>query len=149
YIWYGIAARWSDTDHRAKAAVERDRLSREIPPVELAAAQRAAENWKPGTRGHIGVAISDLTPDEAKAIGTFQTKGAVVRRVEEGGPAARAGLQPEDVITAVDDRPVADRASLQDLIGGDVPGQTVALLVEKAAHRSSLQLVRVEVAAMV
>ena len=34
--------------------------------------------------GQLGVAISDLTPDEAKAIGTFQTSGAVIRRVEDG-----------------------------------------------------------------
>ncbi len=147
YIWYGITARWSDADHRAKAAGERDRLAREISPVQLSGAQRAAEAWKPGVRGQIGVAISDLTPDEARAIGTSQTKGAVVRRVEDGSPAARVGLQLEDVVTAVDDQPVADRASLQNLIGGSVPGQTVALLVEKANHRGSLQLVRVEVGA--
>jgi TPR repeat protein len=147
YIWYGITARWSDADHRAKAAGELDRLAKEIPPVQLYGAQRAAEAWKPGVRGQIGVAISDLTPDEARAIGTSQTKGAVVRRVEDGSPAARVGLQLEDVVTAVDDQPVVDRASLQNLIGGSVPGQTVALLVEKANHRGSLQLLRVEVGA--
>src|SRR5437870_1800348 len=82
---------------------------------------------------------------EAKAIGTFQTKGAVIRHVEDASPAAHAGLQPEDVVTAIDDQPVTDRASLQNLIGASVPGQTVALLVERANHRGSLQLVRVEV----
>jgi TPR repeat protein len=147
YIWYGIAARWSDPDHRAKAAVERDRLAQEISPAQRAGLQRAVEGWKPGIRGQLGVAISDLTPDEAKAIGTFQTKGAVIRRVEDNSPAARVGLQPEDVVTAIDDQPITDRASLQNLIGSSVPGQTVALLVEKANHRGALQLVRVEVAA--
>jgi TPR repeat protein len=147
FIWYDIAARWSDADHRPKAAAERDRLAKEISPAQLAGAQRAAEAWKPGVRGQLGVAISDLTPDEAKAIGTFQTSGAVIRRVEDGGAAARAGLQPEDLITAVDDQPVTDRATLQNLIGAAVPGQTVALLVEKANHRGSLQLTRVEVGA--
>jgi len=146
-IWYDIAARSSDPDHRPKAAAERDRLAKEISPAQLAAARRAAEAWKPGVRGQLGVAISDLTPDEAKAIGTFQTSGAVIRRVEDGGPAARVGLQPEDLITAVDDQPVTDRAALQNLIGAAVPGQTVALLVEKANHRGSLQLIRVEIGA--
>jgi TPR repeat protein len=149
FIWYDIAARLSDADHRARAAAERDRLAKEISPAQLAGAQRAAENWKPGMRGQLGVAISDLTPDEAKAIGTFQRSGAVVSRVEDGGAAARVGLQPEDVITAVDDQPVTDRVSLQHLIGASVPGQTVALLVEKADHRGSLQLIRVEVGAAV
>jgi TPR repeat protein len=145
FIWYDITARLSDADHRARAAAERDRLAKEISPAQLAGAQRAAENWKPGMHGQLGVAISDLTPDEAKAIGTFQQSGAVIRRVEDGGAAARAGLQPEDIITAVDDQPVTDRASLQNLIGAAVPGQTVALLVEKANHRGSLQLVRADV----
>jgi TPR repeat protein len=146
-IWYDIAARWSDADHRPKAAAERDRLAKEISPAQLAGAQRAAEAWKPGTHGQLGVTVSDLTPDEAKAIGTFQTSGAVIRRVEDGGAAAHAGLQPEDLITAVDDQPITDRASLQNLITAAVPGQTVALLVEKANHRGSLQLIRVEVGA--
>src|SRR5580700_7859190 len=53
-------------------------------------------------RGRIGVAIQDLTPDIAQGLGTAQTQGAVIARVEPGSPAARAGLQASDVITAVD-----------------------------------------------
>jgi TPR repeat protein len=145
FIWFDIAARLSDADHRSKAAAERDRLAKEISPAQLGGAEHAAQAWKPGAHGQLGAAISDLTPDEARAIGTFQTSGAVIRRVEDGGAAARAGLQPEDLITAVDDQPVTDRASLQNLVAAAVPGQTVGLLVEKASHRGSLQLIRVEV----
>jgi TPR repeat protein len=148
YLWYGITERWSDADDRAKAATNLDRLSREISPAELVAAKSAAANWKPGSRGHIGVAIADLTPETAKSIGSLQSKGVVIRTVEAGSPAAAVGLQPGDVITAVDDQPVIDRASLLSLIGGSVPGQTVELLVEKSAFRGSLQLVRVAVAAV-
>jgi putative transposase len=66
YIWYSIAARWQDPDRRGKAAIERDRLAKEISLGQLADVQRAAQNWKPGMRGYLGVQVVDLTPDEGR-----------------------------------------------------------------------------------
>jgi uncharacterized protein len=145
YIWYSIAASRPDADSRGKAAIERDLLAKDISPAQLADAQRAAENWKPGVRGRLGVAVADLTPDEAKAIETLQKNGEVIRGIEEGSPAAHAELQPGDLITAIDDQPVSDRAALEDLIGSSVPGQVVELLVEKASRRGWLQRIRVQI----
>ncbi len=45
--------------------------------------------------GRIGVAIQDLTPDLARALGTTHTEGALVARVEPGSAAQRAGLRIE------------------------------------------------------
>jgi Do/DeqQ family serine protease len=52
-------------------------------------------------RGRIGVAIQDLTPDIAQALGTTYTQGAVIARVVQGSPAERAGLRTNDLVVAV------------------------------------------------
>ena len=60
----------------------------------------------PGDR-HIGVSVEPLTPALAEELGVRKnTEGLVVRSVNPGGPAARAGVQPGDVISAVNRQPV-------------------------------------------
>lgn len=144
YIWYSITARLGDPNRKSQAAAERDRLAREVAPDELPAAQRGAENWRPGIDSRIGVAIQDLTPDQATAIGSAQAKGLVVTRVEDGSPALRAGLAPQDVVTAVDGEPISNAAAFHELIWLGVPGQTVDLWVEKNRQRGALQNIRVQ-----
>jgi uncharacterized protein len=144
YIWYSIAARWGDPNRQSQAAGERDRLAREATPDDLAAAQRAAANWRPGSHARIGVALQDLTPAEAQAIGSAQPKGVVITRVEDASPAQRAGLAVQDVVTAIDGEPIANAAAFSELIRLDVPGQIVVLWVEKNRQRGSLQNIRVQ-----
>jgi S1-C subfamily serine protease len=88
--------------------------------------------------------INDLTPDTARTIGTSQTKGVLVASVVNGSPAQRAGLAPQDVITAVNGEPVAMAAEVRDLTTLGVPGQILTLWVEKAARRGSLATIRVQ-----
>ena len=64
-------------------------------------------------RGHLGVAIQDLTQDLAKSFGLKQAKGALVSSVAEDSPAQRAGLKQGDVIVAYQGKPVEDAAALQ------------------------------------
>ena len=144
YIWYSIATRYANPDKQGPAATARDQLARGATPDDLAAAQRAAANWRPGSHGRIGVAIQDLTPAEAQAIGTTQTKGVVITRVEDSSPAQRAGLGPQDVVTAIDGEPIANSTAFHELIWLDVPGQIVGLWVEKGRQRGSLQNIRVQ-----
>lgn len=51
------------------------------------------------TRGWIGVAIQNLTPELAQSFGAPDTRGALVSDTVEGGPAAAAGLRQGDIIT--------------------------------------------------
>jgi Do/DeqQ family serine protease len=67
-------------------------------------------------RGRIGVAIQDLTPGIAEALGLERTQGAVVSQVEPGSPAAQAGLQPGDVIVAINDSKVEDSTDLRNQV---------------------------------
>jgi Do/DeqQ family serine protease len=82
-------------------------------------------------RGHIGVAIQDLTPDLARALGTTRTGGAVVARVEPGSPAQRAGLRPSDLIVAVDGVPIWNASELRNRVGMSPVGATIALTIER------------------
>ncbi|MCU1429013.1 MAG: signal protein [Actinomycetia bacterium] len=55
---------------------------------------------------YFGAQLADLTPDIARQLGMKVTQGVVVLAVVAGGPAAKAGIAPGDVITAVDSTPV-------------------------------------------
>ena len=58
-------------------------------------------------RGYMGVAVSELTPDLAQAFGLpAGTKGALVQNVAPKRPAAKAGLEPGDLITSLNGKPV-------------------------------------------
>ena len=83
-------------------------------------------------RGRIGVAIQDLTPDLAQALGTTRTEGAVIARVEPGSPAERAGLRSSDLVVAVNGAPMhsGDRIA-QPRSAWRAIGDEVALTVER------------------
>jgi serine protease Do len=92
----------------------------ESRPEKLAQAEAA------GTEGgRLGVAVRPLERDEKRQSGI--AAGLVVEQVS--GPAARAGLQPGDVILACNGTPVASVEQLKSLVGG--AKRTVALLIER------------------
>ncbi|HYA73941.1 MAG TPA: DegQ family serine endoprotease [Roseiarcus sp.] len=81
-------------------------------------------------RGQLGIAIQDLTPDLARAMGLQGGQaGAIVAKVEPGSAAERAGLKVGDVITELDKTPLRGSADLRNKIGlrrvGDVAELTV------------------------
>jgi serine protease Do/serine protease DegQ len=76
-------------------------------------------------RGRIGVAIQDLTPDLADALGLHESSGAVVGSVEDGSPAAKAGLQAGDVVVSVDGHPIFGAADLRNRVGLVAAGSKV------------------------
>jgi Do/DeqQ family serine protease len=89
-------------------------------------------------RGRIGVAIQDLTPDLARALGTARTGGAVVARVEPGSPAQRAGLKPSDLVVAVDGVPISNASELRNRVGMAQIGATVTLTIERNGAESTV-----------
>src|SRR5437868_11967240 len=84
------------------------------------------------SRGWIGVQIQPLTQDIADSMGLKQTAGALVADPQKEGPAAKAGVEAGDVVTAVNGRQVKDARELARTIAGLVPGSTAKLdLVHK------------------
>ena len=89
-------------------------------------------------RGRIGVAIQDLTPDIAQALGTTHTQGAVIARVEQGSPADRAGLRTHDLVVAVNGVPIHTGADLKNRVGLSKIGDAVDLTIIRAGSERTV-----------
>lgn len=81
------------------------------------------------TRGRIGVVIQSVTQDLAESFGMKTPKGAIVSQVEKDGPAAKAGLQEGDIITAVNGRTIDDSVDMPVIIGSMAPGSIAKLSI--------------------
>jgi serine protease Do len=81
------------------------------------------------TRGWIGVQIQPVTADIADGLGLKKAAGALVSEPQPNSPAAKAGIESGDVITAVDGNAVNDARELARRIGTMAPGASVKLTV--------------------
>jgi len=68
-------------------------------------------------RGSLGVVTQDITPELARAFELKDNRGALVTQVIQGSPAAAAGVQPGDVIIAVNKRMVTSSRGLRNAVG--------------------------------
>lgn len=98
------------------------------------------------TRGRIGVVIQSVTQDLAESFGMKTPKGAIVSQVEKDGPAAKAGLQEGDIITAVNGRAIDDSVDMPVIIGSMAPGSIAKLSIIRNNKDMTLD-VKVEEAA--
>jgi serine protease Do len=81
------------------------------------------------SRGWIGVQIQPVTQDIADSLGLKKAEGALVAEPQVDGPAAKAGIQSGDVITAVNGTTVKDARELARTIGSFAPGNSIKLTV--------------------
>ncbi|HMS05758.1 MAG TPA: DegQ family serine endoprotease [Burkholderiaceae bacterium] len=81
-------------------------------------------------RGRIGVSIEPVSKDVAESIGLGRPQGAMVRGVDETGPAAKGGIEAGDVIVKFDGKPIDKASDLPRLVGNTKPGtrSTVTVL---------------------
>ncbi|MGH6702885.1 MAG: Do family serine endopeptidase [Bradyrhizobium sp.] len=92
------------------------------------------------TRGWLGVQVQPVTADIADSLGMKQAKGAMVDSPQDGSPAAKAGIEAGDVITAVDGKPVKDSRDLARTISMMAPGSSVKLDVLHKGDSRTLTL---------
>ncbi len=114
-------------------------------PIDEAA--RVFEQLKSGgrvIRGRIGVVIDRVTREVAESIGLGKPVGALVRQVEAGGPAEKAGVEAGDIITKVDSRSVESNVDLPRIIGGIKPGSKANLQVYRRGAYRDLPVVIAE-----
>lgn len=82
------------------------------------------------TRGFLGVETQPITAEIAPGLGLGEgAKGALVAAVAPDSPAAKAGLQPGDVLTSVDGHAVASPRELAQLVANDKPGDEAAVVL--------------------
>ncbi len=80
-------------------------------------------------RAVMGISIHDATQEDAAAVGLSSISGVTVDNFTENSPAERAGLQPGDVIIALDGQPVDYTAQLQQRVAFKKPGEPVEVTV--------------------
>ncbi|MBC7699632.1 MAG: DegQ family serine endoprotease [Massilia sp.] len=95
-------------------------------------------------RGRIGVQIEPVTKEVAESLGLSQAQGAVVRMVESGGPAAKAGLEAGDIITKFNGVAVETAGDLPRLVGATKPGTKSVLQVFRRGVYKDLGITVVE-----
>lgn len=99
------------------------------------------------TRGRIGVGIAEVTKDVAEPLGLPRAAGALVRNVESGGPADRAGIEVGDIIQRFDGKTIERASDLPRMVGNTRPGSKVPVTVWRKGASRELSLSVVEMQA--
>ena len=92
------------------------------------------------SRGRIGVVIDAVTKDVAESIGLGKPIGALVRSVENGGPADKGGIEAGDIITKVDSRMVEKSGDLPRIVASVKPGSKAVLQVFRRGNYRDLSV---------
>ncbi len=95
-------------------------------------------------RGWLGVQAQAVTPDIARQLELPSTDGIIVTGVVRGSPAHRAGLEPGDVILAIDNKKVSDGREALLAISAHRPGQRVTMRVRHEGKERTLEMTTVE-----
>lgn len=93
------------------------------------------------SRGRIGVVIQEVTRELADSFGLPKTQGALVAKVESGGPAAKAGIEEGDVILKFDGKTVNQSGDLPRIVGTTRPGSKSSIQIWRKGSARDLALV--------
>ena len=92
-------------------------------------------------RGYLGVGIQTLTPDIRDSLGLgADVKGALVGEVTPGGPAERAGLQQEDIVTALNGDAIETSTELTRAVASASAGDTLRLDILREGRRMTVNI---------
>jgi len=95
-------------------------------------------------RGWLGVEAQAITPEMARALDLKTTEGIIVTGVTRNGPAHKAGLQPGDVIVAVDGKQIGEARGAMLAILSHRPGDKIALTVRRDGEELAIDAVAAE-----
>ena len=114
--------------------------------IPAATAVKVADQLREdGTADHafIGLTLGDITPQIAERLGLPDTRGALALAVPDGGPAAKAGIRPGDVLVKLDGEELASPEDLLAALRTRSPGQTVTVEFRRgtATQEVKVQLV--------
>lgn len=92
------------------------------------------------TRGRIGVQIDQVSKDVAESIGLGRPRGALVRGVEADSPAAKAGVEPGDIILRFDSADIDKSIDLPRVVGNTRPGTKSRMTVFRRGAQRDLTI---------
>jgi S1-C subfamily serine protease len=105
-----------------------------IPAATATAVAQQLERTGRASHVFAGLQPAEITAEIASQLGLPSTDGVIVAGLAPGGPAADAGLQPGDVITAVDGKPVNTPEEFLAALRAYRPGDTITLAVSRLGH---------------
>jgi serine protease Do len=88
----------------------------------------------------LGMVVKEITPELARRLDLDETEGLVIAEVEQGSPAAAAGLRPGDVIVEMDQEPVKGLSEFNQKLNQYKAGDTVLFLVQRGGNTIYLTL---------
>jgi serine protease Do len=91
-------------------------------------------------RGRIGVSVTEVPREAFEDFGLKSRAGAVVAQVAPGGAAAKAGVEPGDVITQYNGRPIAKSDDLVKMVVATKPGTSVPVKVVRNKQEKTLNV---------
>ncbi len=92
------------------------------------------------TRGWIGVEAQEITAEVAESFNMKSASGALISGVLRGGPAAKAGVKPGDVLVAVEGKPVRDPSSMLNLVAALKPGNSATIKLRREQKEIDIQV---------
>ncbi len=92
------------------------------------------------TRGWIGVEPQDISPELAETFGVKASQGVIITGVLQGGPAAKAGMKPGDVVIAVAGKTVGNVAELLIQVAALKPGVAATFSLQRGDIRQEMEV---------
>ncbi|HJX32357.1 MAG TPA: DegQ family serine endoprotease [Thermodesulfobacteriota bacterium] len=80
-------------------------------------------------RGWLGVMVQKVTPELAQSFGLAEGRGALVAQVQEGSPAAKAGIKKGDIIVKFDGKEIKDMDELPRMVAGTPIGKKASVVI--------------------
>jgi serine protease Do len=96
--------------------------------------------WRERAPRKLGVEYQEVSDQLAKYFKLSQESGVLVTRVEQDGPAAKAGVKAGDVILKVGDSAVREGSDLREALGKLEPGSSVTLTVQREGQPLELKV---------
>ncbi len=91
-------------------------------------------------RGRLGVQIDQVSKEVAESLGLSKAQGALVRGVEQGSPAEKAGLEPGDIILKFEGKTIDKSADLPRMVGNTKPGTRSAIQVWRRGSMKDMHI---------
>ncbi|MBI5007531.1 MAG: Do family serine endopeptidase [Nitrosomonadales bacterium] len=92
------------------------------------------------TRGWVGIAVQELTPELAESFKLKDTQGVLIAEVVRGSPADKSGIKAGDILVSIDGKPMVDSTTMLETISSLPPGKVALLKLMRNQSEVAIQV---------